>query len=374
MKNKKSNFRGKVSKDAQKQQRAATSYGHLLLPKGASVFNAEPGSRVKLDFLPYEVTDPKHPDRDPESDIATPGSLWYKRPYKLHRNVGSTNDSHVCLTSVGKKCPICEYRAKRIKEGADKEETDTMRASLRNLYVVVPLDDKKAEAKPHIMDISQFLFQNLLNEELEENKDYEVFPDLEEGYTLKVRFDSKTIGKGQPFAEADRIDFLERTEAYTDAILDDVPNLDTVLKVLTYEELSDKFFELEGEEKGGELKEAKEDAPARARKPKEEPVEEEDKPVTRIRKPKEEEVEEAPVRTRKPKEEEVEEPPTRTRRATPPVEEDEPPVRTTRRSAPVETDKAEKCPSGHKFGKDTDRFDECDSCTIWDACMEEKEK
>ncbi len=51
-----------------------------------------------------------HPDRDEEYGIAVPGSLWYKRPYWLHRGVGPENVSIVCPSSIGKKCPICEYR------------------------------------------------------------------------------------------------------------------------------------------------------------------------------------------------------------------------------------------------------------------------
>ena len=251
---KKSNFRGKVANDAQRQQKAATSYGHLLLPKDVKVFNPKPGSKVLLDFLPYTVTDEKHPDRNPEQDVAAPGSLWYKRPYKLHRNVGADNDSAVCPTSIKKPCPICEHRSVRSKAGADKEELKAMNASQRNLYVVVPLGEKDYDEKPHIMDISQFLFQDLLNEELQENEDNEVFPDLEEGKSVKIRFDSTTITGSKPFATADRIDFIERESQYKESVLDKVPNLDEVLKIYSYEELSAKWFEMENEPDGGKLK------------------------------------------------------------------------------------------------------------------------
>ena len=112
-----SSFRDKIKADSEKQKKDAKSYGYLLLPKDVKTFSPEPGSRVILDFIPYEVTDEKHPDRNESNEIAVPGSLWYKRPFKVHRNVGVNNETVVCLTSIGKKCPICEYLAKRTREG-----------------------------------------------------------------------------------------------------------------------------------------------------------------------------------------------------------------------------------------------------------------
>jgi len=348
---KKSSFLGKVNKDAERQQKAASSYGYLLLPKGVSVFTPEPGSKnVLLDFMPYVVQDPKHPDLDVEDGIAIPGSLWYKRPYKVHRNVGVDNDTVVCPTSVKKPCPICEHRAKRIKEGdADKEELKALKASMRNLYCVIPVNNKKFEAIPHVFDISQFLFQELLNEELKENQDNGVFPDLEEGKTVKIRFDSSTIGSSKPFAEASRIDFVERDEQYDEAILEDVPNLDNLLSIMSYKDIEAKFFEIEEEETGGRLKPEAEE---------EEEEEEEPRPTSR-------------KHTSKPKPEKEEE-----EEETPEEEEEEetPKVHRSHRKEEVKSGHKEKCPHRHKFGVDTDEFDECSSCKIWDDCIEEKEK
>jgi len=342
-KKRKSNFRGKTTKDAQRQKRAAASYGYLTLPKDVNVYSPDPGSRVRLDILPYVVADEHHPDRDDEADIAIAGSLWYKRPFKIHRNVGVDNDVVVCPTSIGKKCPVCEYRAKRMKEGADKEDTDAMKASMRNLYVVIPLKSKKFDSVPHIWDISQWLFQNLLNEELEEDEDYGVFPDLEEGYSLRIRFDSMTIGKSDPFAKASRIDFEEREEQYTEDILEDIPCLDEVLNILDYKELQAKFFEMDddADEIDDDEVPDEEEKPRRGRTPrKKEPEPEDDEP-------------------------EDDEP-----------EDDKPekkPNRRTRTDKKPEPQKG-KCPFKHKFGKDWDEFDDCDECDEFDACGKASEE
>jgi hypothetical protein len=266
-KTKSSSFRGKTTSNAKQQTSQGSSYGYLKLPKGVPVFSPDPGSRVKLDFLPYMVTDKNHPDKDEDLEIAVPGSLWYKRPFKIHRNIGGGNDAVVCLTSINKKCPICEEKSKMTRNGADKSETDPLKATNRNLYIVIPLDSKKHDKEIHIFDMSQFLFQDLLNEDLEEDEDRGIFPDIEEGLTLKTRFDEDTFMKNK-FAKVSRIDYVERDEAYDSSILDEVPNLDEVLKILTYEELKAKFFEIDDEEDGGELddEDADEDAPSTRKK------------------------------------------------------------------------------------------------------------
>jgi hypothetical protein len=295
-------FKGKVASDAKRQATAGSSYGYLRLPKGLNVYSPEPGKRAKFDIIPYTVTNPKHPDRNVEEGFAIPGSIWYKRPFRIHRNIGVDKDSVVCLTSFGKKCPICEYRAIQQKAGATKEELKVLNSSLRNLYCVIPIDSKTNESEPHVLDISQFLFQDKLNEEIKENDEYEIYMDLEEGLTLNVRFLSSTMGSSKPFAEAGRIDFEKRKQQYTEDILEEVPDLDSLLTELSYKELETKFMEMEGEaELTEEEEEEEDDVPVRKKKVVE--------PEKLKRKPSvvkdededdEEDDEPAPVRKRKP--------------------------------------------------------------------------
>lgn len=343
-KRRKTNFRAKVAADVQKQKSEASSYGYLNLPKGVPIFKEDPGSRVILDIMPYEVTEERHPDRNDTVEAALVGDLWYKRPFKIHRNIGVGNDAIVCPTSIGKPCPICEYRKQLINQGADKEETDTIKLSKRVLYSVIPKNHKKYEEVPHIWDISQYLFQNLLTDELEEDEANMIFPDLEEGLSLKIRFDSKTIGGSQPFAEASRIDFIERDEPYDDSILDDVPELDKCLNILSYDALKAKFFEMETEKKETETEDEPEEETPRKRK-------------TTSRKKKEPEPE--------PEEEEK-----------PDLEEDNRAKKRAERKARQSKKKEEtnKCPFKHKFGEDCDAFDDCADCDIWDECSDEQER
>lgn len=435
MKKKRSSFAGKVRANVQHQKESRSSYGYLKLPKGVSIFSPKPGSRVRLDFMPYIVSDPRHPDRNEDLGIAVEGSEWYRRPFRAHRNIGTENQSIVCLQSVGRKCPICEFRAQRQKEGAEKEEVDALKSSQRNIYCVIPKDDKDNEEKPHIWDVSQFLFQELLNQELEEDERYELFPDLEEGYTLRVRFDERSFA-GTKFAEASRIDFMDRKKPYTKADVAGIPDLDQVLNILTAKEIEKIFLELADEDMADEDvpaprraapkrdEEEDDEPPARKRSRDDDDDDDNDEPPPRRRSRNEEE-DEKPSRKREEEEEEEEDddPPPR-RRATEErdeeEEEEEKPQR--RRPAPVEEEEEEddddgeeddedddddddggdegedeeeeaeqvpppkrsdnkrqaktsdnECPSGHVFGKDTDEYDECDDCPLWNKCLDAKD-
>jgi hypothetical protein len=414
----KSSFLGKVQRSAHKEKAKESSFGYLNLPRDVSIFKEEPGSRVMLDIMPYKVTDEHHPDRDDEFEIAVPGSLWYKRPFKRHNNIGAENTSVVCPTSIGKKCPICEYRAKLLKEGANWQDdaVKALRPGDRVLYVVIPIDQKKYEEVPHIWDISHYLFQKKLNDELEEDEENGIFPDLQEGKTLRIRFSEEEFGKNK-FADTSRIDFEDR-DAYDEKILDEIPNLDEVLEIKDYKTLEHLFMQSsdtdDDEDDGAErtrrasprrrgaADEEAEPAPRQRRAGRNPPPEDEEpEPTQRPRRtarnqpPEDEEPEPRGRRTRPraernpaPEEEaEEEEPeetaaraaerPRRTRQAVQqPEEEDQTRdgrARRTRSGAGTSGGK-NRCPHGHTFGRDADEFEECGKCTLWEQCMEERER
>lgn len=397
-------FRGKVAANAGQQKAKATSYGHLQIPRGVPVFKEEGGERVSLDILPYVVTDPGHPDRNDEVEIAVVGSFWYRRPYKLHRNVGADNGTLVCPTSVGKKCPICEYRKKLLDEGANWKDDAirALRASDRVLYYVQPKGEKKLDDKPHIWDISQFAFQAKLNDELEENPDYEVFPDLEEGLTLRIRFSEEKIGSNT-FAETSRIDFDERDYKYDERDIEELATLDDVIIVKSYEEVNRAFFEVDDEteeeepprrERSGSADSTRERTrprPADDDKTADEPSRGRDRDRgTSDRSAGRER--ETTGRTRdaeRPKDSERSRDDERPRRTEEPKADPKPEGGPTRRRDPPRSEKEDRgssakadpkegggkdrCPHGHRFGKECDHFKECEECAIWSSCMDQME-
>jgi hypothetical protein len=368
-------FRDKVAFNSAQRRSKAANYGHLLVPRGINVFKEEAPATVFLDFLPYFVTDDNHPERDDDRGVALKGTLWYKRPYKLHRNVGPENVTVVCPTSIGKKCPVCEYRAKLLSEGTDWQDkvVRELRASDRILYYVVPKRNKKFEEKAYLWDISSFCFQNKLDDELDESNDeYCDFPDLAHGYTLKIRFSEEKLGTNT-FAECSRIDFEDRDNPYDEEEIRALPSLDNVLDIKDYKEVTRILVGAEVDE-DDEYEEPKADA----------------RPLRRSVAPREEETDLRPVRRSRPasepepepEEEVVEEPVERPRpRIVRPVEPDPEltvaaPRTVVRRTAPANggaaavSDTTERCPHGHRFGKDCDQFTDCEDCDIWAECAE----
>ena len=329
---KRSSFRGKVKHNAQSRK---AGYGYLNLPKGVSVFTPKAKTTVELDFMPYEVTDKRHPDRNTEKEIAIPESLWWKRPFKIHRNIGVDNNRVVCLTSIGKACPICEKRAELIRNDADKEDTDALKQSARSLYCIIPLNSKDHEVEPHIMDMADYLCLDEIDNTVDEDEDYEVFPSLEEGWTLKCRIDAGQIGSGKPFPEFGKITMIKRKEQYTEDILDDIPNLDEVLQILSYKDLDAKFLQLDEEDTTDE------DAP-----------EESTSKFERRRKPKSTDNDDIPTEEETKKTEREKKREERKKRA-------------------EEKNEGGECPYGHKFGEDCDEYPkDCDKCEKWDDCGE----
>jgi hypothetical protein len=420
---KESSFRGRVHASTKTQERSGGK-SYLKLPKDVSalVFDEKVLS-VQMDFMPYVISDPKHPDiRDVGVEV---GDLWYRRPFKVHKNIGADNKSYICLSSIEKRCPICEFQKELFQ--TDRDAAIKLYPQDRELYTPIPLDSKKHDAEPgFIWDMAKTLFRNALERALDKKPANEIFPDLNEGLTLECDFNWKTIGNSKPFPEVTHVAFFERDEVYDESIVDSVPDLDAIINdsVLSYDELKAAFFEMDKEDDGGELedgepKHSKKSVVTSKRKPIEtEEEEEEEKPkkplarnsekstvgVTGKRKPVEEEEEEE----EKPVRKSVRTTSTKPEAKTIVAEEDED-VDTEEiprkerctacqgtgknskgRKCPIcngagriSLDENEdeqkmtpknKCPYEHIFGKDSEKFDDCDSCKIWDSCADEKEK
>ena len=173
MKKKTSRFKGRLNAGVKRTKKDSSSFGYINpLPKGMKIYVPDPGKSEKFDILPYIVTNEKHPNKKEMLD-----DIWWNAPFKVHRGVGTNTETIICPTSFGKPCPICEYFTKRKKEGADWDELKILKPSLRALYAVVPIDNKKFEETIHVFDMSNFLFYDLLTDETKEDEDYECFPE-----------------------------------------------------------------------------------------------------------------------------------------------------------------------------------------------------
>ena len=362
-----SSFRDKITRNIKRQKESKSGFGYLNLPKDVKMLILEENTReIELDFLPYIVTDPNHPDRDEQFGDAMPGTEWYRRPFKVHR---TDNDTFICLRSIGKKCPICEYREKLKREGADKEDIRVLYPKRRSLYVVVPIGMKKYDEIPTVWDMSDYLFQDVLNDELEIDEENRAFPDLQYGKTLILRLRWKELGKNN-YPEVGSIRFSDR-DPYPEKVMKEVPELDKLLKILTYEELEQKFFTGEIEPDAGKLEEVDEYVEKRRIKRAAEEDDEEDERTERrsIRGKKRMEEEEVESKTEDDEQEErrVE----RRGRVKKESVRREPDASNRRRKSEKE---AVACPSGFKFGEDFEKYEECEDCAVWNECYDENKK
>jgi len=313
------------AKEVAEKRSSGSNYGYIKIPKDVKMFTPEADTVAVLDILPYEVTDQNHMDK------IEVGTMWYKKPIKIHKNIGPNDDSYVCPTTFGKACPICEHGNElRKDEEVSEKEIDKTKSKFRNLYAVKvrEYDGKKKFDKKaiHLFDFSDYLFQEVFETQLKKKAEFDTFFLPETGKSLEITFDEGSFG-GFKFAKVTRVDFVDRKKQYDESILDEVPNLDEdVLVVLSYEELEAKFFD---------------DDVATTEKPKKEKKSKKEKEV-------EPEEEAAPKKEKKSKKDKKE-----------------------KKSKKDKTPKNE-CPYDHKFGKDCDKFDDCADCAVWNECKAEK--
>lgn len=334
-------FGSNVSGNSAKKMSESDGLGYIRLPKNLGFFNPPMDAKVTLDILPYIVTDEQHIDRDKDTGSAMVGEQWYKRPYFAHRGIGPFNETVVCPSTFGMKCPICEYRKELLSRAKTDEkaaeEAKALKPTLRNLYLVLPIGLKDHEERPYLWDISQYIFQKQLDPEILEDESRAIFPDLEQGLSLRIRIEKANF-QGRDYADIGRIDFIERDQQYDPEYINDLPNLDEMLIVLPYKELQAKFLMVPEDD----VEEGNAPAPRRRGKSAE----------------KEEGVELSQVTSARGR-----------------IREDEnsaPAAQQTRRTrgSAAEEKAADKCPNGYKFGTDCNLRDECDNdCDVWEQCM-----
>lgn len=343
--------RGMVSRNIRRRKRETSSYGYLKLPKNVRLINIDDDvNEIFMDFLTYEVTDKNHPDA---VDGATVGMDFWRRPYKVHRNVGVDSDTVVCPTSIGKPCPICEYMTQLRKEGKEWDVIKEFKPSERALYPVIPIDLPKHEEKVYVWDMSDFIFYKELEDYLEKNPEDRDFYLFDEGKTMRIRLKWKELGSNKFFETI--ILSCEDREAYDESILDETPAIDDLLEIMSYKDLEAKFLQLTDEEKPEEEPEEEEEEAKPARKPKTQ----RGRPRKKEEKEEKEELEDDDIDEELPEAEDTKKPARKPRsKPTPKKEQDE----------------ENPCPHGYVFGVDTDKYKECSTCTEWDLCIDEKDR
>lgn len=272
--------------------------------------------RNRINIIPYEIKTKNHPlVRKGEFEI---GDLDYTFDFYVHKNIGATESTVLCLKSTfGKPCPICEHIAVLKKKG-EEEEAKFLKPSRRVIYNV---QDLKEPEKLKIFETSHYLFEKELIDESRDDEDggFIDFADPEDGKEIKFRC-GKTSKGGFEFNEYKSFSFEPREEPLPKKLVSKAVSFDEYLTIPTYGDVEKLFY---GEDDEDETEDDREECVTTPNKignecddepSKEESVTEKDKLV----------------RDNNP------------------------------------------CPFGHTFGDDCEAYDCCDDCECWEKCLKSK--
>lgn len=240
------------------------------MPDDKKQFALKSDKAVRLDIIPYEVGE--------GNPFADKGELHYERTFWVHRGIGVDGTSYVCLSKTcGEPCPICEFRAKLMKDpDADEDLIKDLSPKERQLFNVINTKEKNKGVQ--IWEISFHLFGKRLDTEIKNSDDddnYENFAELEGGFTLKCGIDEKSFG-GQSFYEVSSIGFKPRNEDYDDDILAEAACLDDLLIIKEYDELKEIFLQTIEEDDDDDKKSKKSSKKSKKASKKEDEDEDED--------------------------------------------------------------------------------------------------
>jgi len=359
--------RDKARQDAQDVGSGGGS-SYIRLPQGFEFQETKAGTN-ELDILCYEVKSTRY-------SKASPGELFYRREYKVHRNVGAEKKSYICPTTFGKKCSICSYRDELAKDyKANEKLVGALKPQVKDLYYVDP-DGKGKKFK--VLDVSHHNFTKKLMEEVREgDEDFVGFADLEKGYTLKVRFVEETFDKSK-YLEATRVDFVSRPD-YPESILDILPDMDELLVEISDDALNKIFLELDDnqptqrDDRGREDRgRSRDDDTRETRRSRDDAPLPEEEPPSRGRGRDADPRDEPPARQRNTREEPQPEPEARRGRGREEEKPAEPPARERGRREEPKNDNP--CPEGFVYGADADKKDACQKCNVWEKCMDERDR
>ena len=173
--------RFKSMRDKVRKNRIVQKGSLVNLPKGFRFFSPKKGTYY-IDILPYIVSDKNHPDEIPV------GETWYRREILVHKKIGTKEKNYICPRTIGKPCPICEYRTELMKDpDHDDKEIQALKPQVKHLYNILDKTDDPKNEEIQIFEFSYYNFGRVLDEELKEEDEEFSFADLQGGYTLRVQ-------------------------------------------------------------------------------------------------------------------------------------------------------------------------------------------
>ena len=302
---------------AQKLAKNFSTY--INLPKGVEFLKLEQGKRYKIDIIPYVVSNKDHPlVRDKKMVVGE--DYDYMFDFWVHKRIGVDEKQVLCLTTFGKKCPICE-EFQRLKEPNPDKELKEILDGLKKKHRAVYYVKNIADGKYCVFEESYFLFHEPLVKAATVVDEGEIISLSDEEDIKTVKFIVSKGSLSDKYNEYDSVDISSSKEKYTKKDLDDAVKLDSIFNVLDYEDLKAMH---EGEDTE-ETSDDEDDEPAEQETAKE-----------KLKREIQEKREKLKAKKNKDK------------------------------------DEGNKCPGGHTYGTDHDDHKECDECAVWEECMQFK--
>ena len=227
----------------------------ISLPDGTSLWRPKKEGVYRMEILPYEVG-----KGNPNADE---GMVHWERTFYVHSRIGPNQQWFLCpAQTLGKKCPICEFRAKLMKDvDSDEEMIAALAPKKRQLFNILVHGEEDKGIQLFEYSFHQFgklLFTYLKNDDEDE---YQNFSHLDDGQTLKVSFDDKgAYGK-----EASVIEFKPRKTELDEDLLDQTHCLDDLMKETPFKEMKNALLQTTSEDDDDEDEKPKSKSKAKSK-------------------------------------------------------------------------------------------------------------
>lgn len=223
--------------------------GNSLIQWKGKWFEKKAGVKNLVSVIPYIVQEKFHPEKIPQ------GTLWYRRPYKKHGEVGPNKIPHICTTSFNPRdLDILCLEADRLRQenwAANKDICKELWPKEREIYLFYDHDAKDI----FLFEDSYAAFGDLLDARIKSStrpgQEFwaAFYMDGGDGMALDILWDSKDIGTKNPWVLAKSIDFVPRESAPVPAdVWGKAVELSTLLKRSSKEEIQKDFYDMEGDD------------------------------------------------------------------------------------------------------------------------------
>lgn len=307
-------------------------FGHYFKKdSNIKLWNPSDKAEYTIDIIPYIAG--KHDPNVAKGSAAYVLDLW------VHKNIGSNEDSYVCLSrNFNQQCPLCE-KTKQLYDDGRNDDGYNVKAKRRNVYNVIVRDDGKEEKKGvQQLEISHHFMEKHIAKISRTKKHGKIMvahPELGRSIT----FERTGTGPTNTSFEGHRLE--ERDEEITKKDLKAALCLDDCIVIPKYEDLLEIAFS------------------DTVREDSDEDDLEDDVPLDYDEDEDDDDLEDDLEDNDDEEEEEDED------------DEPEPPKKKKKKSSKKKS--KNKCPEDDgEFGVDTDLFDECEECDLYDDCYDEK--